>query len=100
MDNLAIVLRDQGKYDEAEAMSGRELAARETTLGHVRLDTLTSVNSLTTLLEVLGNFEDATISYQRALPGYNKVSIPKHPTTMACSKQCSSLLGRNSGVVA
>ena len=43
---LALVLRAQGKYEEAEAMNQRALAGRETALGPEHPDTLMSVNNL------------------------------------------------------
>jgi hypothetical protein len=94
LNNLALVLQDQDKYDEAETMSRRALAGRETVLGPEHPDTLVSVFCLATLLEELENFEDAIISFQRALSGCNKVLGLNHRTTIACSKRYSSLLER------
>jgi hypothetical protein len=47
VSNLASLLQDQGKYEEAEAMNRRVLEGREKVLGKEHLDTPTSVSNLT-----------------------------------------------------
>jgi hypothetical protein len=42
MRHLALVLRDQGKYEQAEEMHRKELGLRETVLGKEHPSTLTS----------------------------------------------------------
>ncbi|KAI9869697.1 MAG: hypothetical protein M1823_008984, partial [Watsoniomyces obsoletus] len=54
MNNLALVLDRQGKYEEAEAMHRRALEAREKVLGREHPDTLTSVSQLGSVLERQG----------------------------------------------
>ena len=46
MNNLALVLSDQGKYEEAEEMHRQTLGLSETVLGKEHPDTLTSMNNL------------------------------------------------------
>ncbi|KAG5744122.1 hypothetical protein H9Q70_013176 [Fusarium xylarioides] len=46
VNNLGLVLQDQGKYEEAEEMHRRSLEGSEKTLGPEHPDTLTSVNNL------------------------------------------------------
>jgi guanine nucleotide-binding protein subunit alpha len=46
VNNLAVVLRNQGKYGEAESMSGRALAGTGKVLGVDHPSTLTSVSNL------------------------------------------------------
>jgi hypothetical protein len=48
--NLASVLRNQGKYEEAEAMNRRALEMREKVLGKEHPDTLTSMSQLASAL--------------------------------------------------
>ena len=54
MNSLAVVLRYQGKYDEAMKLNWRALKGRKKKLGVKHLDTLTSVDSLGKLAEVSG----------------------------------------------
>ena len=42
MDNLAVMLSSQGKYEKADAMYGQALALMERVLGKEHPDTLTS----------------------------------------------------------
>jgi tetratricopeptide (TPR) repeat protein len=46
INNLALVLSSQGKYDEAERIHRQALALRETVLGKEHPNTLTSMNNL------------------------------------------------------
>ena len=52
MNNLAGVLRDQGKYKEEEEMHQQALQLVETALGKEHPDTLTSMNNLATVLRI------------------------------------------------
>lgn len=58
--NLALVLRDQRRYDEAEQMNRRALEGREKVLGAEHPDTLTSVGILALVLQ--DQNEDAELS--------------------------------------
>jgi tetratricopeptide (TPR) repeat protein len=50
MNNLALVLRDQGKYEQAEEMYRRALRLWETVLGKEHPFTLTGMDNLAVLL--------------------------------------------------
>ncbi|CUS11379.1 unnamed protein product, partial [Tuber aestivum] len=50
VNNLANVLRDQGKYVESEAMNRRALEGQERILGPDHPHTITSANNLAILL--------------------------------------------------
>jgi hypothetical protein len=52
VNNLALLLRDNGKYDEAEPLFRRTLEARERMLGPDHPDMLSSVNNLASLLRI------------------------------------------------
>ena len=56
MNNLARVLDNQGKYEEAEEMHRQALALRETVLGKEHPDTLTSMNNLALVLDSQGKY--------------------------------------------
>ncbi|CAI6338133.1 unnamed protein product [Periconia digitata] len=84
MDNLALVLQKQGKYEAAEAMNQRALEGREKALGKEHPSTLTSVYNLTYLLHRWGQYEEAMLLYERASSGYTTTFGQDHPTTQAC----------------
>jgi hypothetical protein len=50
VNNLASMLRYQGKYEEAETMNRRTLKGREKTLGKEHFSTLASINNLASVL--------------------------------------------------
>lgn len=50
VSNLAVVLQNQGKYEQAEAINRRALAGRAKELGVDHLNTLTSVGNLVSVL--------------------------------------------------
>ena len=54
VNNLALMLRSQEKYEEAEEMHRRELKGSEKVLGAEHSDTLTSVNNLALVLQDQG----------------------------------------------
>jgi tetratricopeptide (TPR) repeat protein len=92
MNNLALVLDSQGKYEEAEAMHRQTLAMREKVLGCEHLNTLTSVYCLAYLLAKQRMFEESLDLYRRACDGYSKVLGEHHLTTRTCRQHCSKVL--------
>jgi hypothetical protein len=59
MSNLAGVLSDQGKYEQAEEMHRQALGLRETVLGKEHSDTLTSIYNLAYVLSNRKRFSTA-----------------------------------------
>ena len=91
VSNLASVLKDQRKYEQAEDMNRRALEGREKALGKEHPDTLTSVYHLAYLLHQRQQYEDALPLYQRACASYQEKLGLDHPTTQACLDHYSSL---------
>jgi tetratricopeptide (TPR) repeat protein len=82
VSNLALVLRDQGKYKEAEEMHRRALEGKEKVLGTEHPYTLISVNNLASVLQDQGKYEEAEEMNRRALEGREKVLGLEHPRTL------------------
>lgn len=59
MNNLALVLRSQGRYGEAEKMHRSELEVREKVLGPEHPSTLTSISNLAGALRSQGKYDEA-----------------------------------------
>ena len=97
VNNLASVLRDQGKYEAAEEMNRRALEGREKVLGVEHPDTLTSVYSLAYLFHHQQRYNDASVLYLRASAGFSKTLGPDHPTTRSCSYHYSSMIREMEG---
>ncbi|OCL03965.1 hypothetical protein AOQ84DRAFT_226702 [Glonium stellatum] len=81
-NNLASVLRYQGKYKQAEEMYWRALEGREKVLGRERPDALTSVNNPASVLRYQGKYKQADEMNRRALEWCEKVLGEEHPTTL------------------
>jgi tetratricopeptide (TPR) repeat protein len=92
MSNLAKVLSDRGKYEEAEKMHRQELAVRERVLGKEHPDTLMAIYCLAHLLASQTNFVEADTLYERAIKGYHKALGPNHPTSVRCQQDYASML--------
>ena len=65
--NLALVLRDLGRLEEAEAEHRAVLEIRRWGLGEEHPDTLTSRNNLASVLNGLGRQEEAEAEHQTVL---------------------------------
>jgi tetratricopeptide (TPR) repeat protein len=59
LNNLACVLRDQGKYEEAEEMHRQVFRLSWMVLGKEHPHTLTSMNNLAAVLRDKGKYEEA-----------------------------------------
>jgi len=85
-NNLASVLTDQAKYEEAEEMHRQALGLGETVLAKEHPSTLMSLHCLTHLLHLQQRPNEAGPLYQRTLTGYDKTLGSDHSTTQACRK--------------
>ena len=83
MGNLALVLHDQGKYDDAEKMNRRALEGYEKVLEQDHPDTLMSVNNLALVLQDQGKYDEAEEMNQRALKGREKELGLNRPNTLS-----------------
>ena len=90
---LALVLRDQGKYEAAEEMNRRALKEYEKVLGVEHPNTLTSVSNLASVLEDQGKYKVAEEMNRRALKGREKVLGVEHPLTLTSVSNLASVLG-------
>ncbi|MCP4284423.1 MAG: CHAT domain-containing protein [Gammaproteobacteria bacterium] len=80
--NLAILYWSQGRYEEAEPLHKRALAARERALGPEHPDTLASINDLANLHHSQGRYGEAERLHKRALAAREQVLGPEHPQTL------------------
>jgi hypothetical protein len=90
MNNLAGVLFQRNKYEEAEGLHRQTLAAREKVLGTRHPSTLTSIYCLAHLLAHRDFYDEAVLLYQKACTGYTTSLGYNHPTTRACHRHYSS----------
>jgi tetratricopeptide (TPR) repeat protein len=92
VNNLAGLLKDQGKWHEAEPLLRRVLRGRESTLGAEHVDTLSSVSNLALVLKAQGRFGEAEPLYRRALAGREPKLGSRHRDTLRSMTNLSGLL--------
>ena len=64
-----MLLKEQGKYDEAEPLYREALKVRRETLGDRHPDTLISINNFGGLLKNQGKYDEAEPLFREALTG-------------------------------
>ena len=81
LNERAVVLYQQGRYQEALPLYKRALAIREKTLGPDHARTALSLNNLAVLYDTLGQYDEALALYKRALAITEKTLGPDHTDT-------------------
>jgi Tfp pilus assembly protein PilF len=81
LNNLAVLLQDQGDPARARPLYERTLAIRERALGPEHPDTGMTLNNLAHLLQDQGDFAGARPLCERALAIREKALGPEHPNT-------------------
>jgi len=92
MNSVGLMLRDQGRLEEAEVLYRRGLAGYERVLGVDDPSTLISVNNLGMLLQNQGKLEEAETLLQRALEATERVLGVNHLLTLISVNNFAELL--------
>ena len=71
MNNMALVLDYQGKYDEAERMHRQVLDIRQRVQVPEHPDRLTSMGNLALVLDNQGKYDEAERIHRRVRPSYH-----------------------------
>ena len=86
MNNLANLLSDQGKLDEAEPLFRDVLRCRRETLGDTHPHTLVSKSNLAGLLIDQGKLDEAEPLLLEALRGRREILGYRHPDTLTTNE--------------
>jgi tetratricopeptide (TPR) repeat protein len=92
LNNLALLLQDQGDLAGARPLYERTLAICEKALSPEHPDTATSLNNLARLLELQSDHAGARPLYERALAICEKALGPEHPDTATSLNNLAYLL--------
>ena len=92
LNQLALLLQDQGDLAGARPLHERALAIREKVLGPEHPDTAVSLNNLASLLQAQGDLAGARPLFERALAICEKVLGPEHPDTAPSLNNLARLL--------
>jgi tetratricopeptide (TPR) repeat protein len=82
MNNLAIVLRQQGRYAEAETLHRQTLELKKKALGDDHPSTLSSMNNLANVLEERGRYAEAETLHRQTLELMKEALGDDHPSTL------------------
>ena len=92
INNMALLLKDQGKLAEAEGLCREALTGSRETLGNKHPETLISINNLAALLLDMGKMAEAEPLCQEALAVRRETLGNKHPDTLRSTGNMASLL--------
>ncbi len=94
MNNLATVMEDLGRYDEAVPLYRETLDLYRQVLGPQHPDTLVSIGNLASVLERQSRYGEAEPLYREALDLCRQVLGAKHPTTLTSLNGLAQVLQR------
>jgi tetratricopeptide (TPR) repeat protein len=92
LNNLAVLLKDQGEFDTAKLLYERALKISEKVLGPEHPDTALRLHNLARLLEKQGDLVEAQQLLSRSLAISEKTLGPKHPQTAVYLNNLAALL--------
>ena len=78
-----MLLKKQGKIEEAEPLYRKSLLVQKNAFGEEHPDTLGMTNNLAALLEKQGKLEEAEFLHRKCLAGQKRVLGGEHPHTLA-----------------
>jgi tetratricopeptide (TPR) repeat protein len=81
-ERLALVLSQEQKYTEAEALARHTLTIRERILGRNNRDALIAAHTLAEILDQQGRYTDALLFFKRAYVETEKLLGGTHPDTI------------------
>ena len=90
--SVADLLKQQGKYADAEPLYREALDGRRRELGDAHSDTLDSINGLAVLLKDQRKYDDAEPLYREALDGRRRELGDAHPKTLTSINNLAVLL--------
>jgi tetratricopeptide (TPR) repeat protein len=90
--NLALVLHDLGRLEDAEAENRAVLTVRQQVLGPDHADSLTSRDCLALVLCDLGRLEEAETEIRAVLAARHRVLGRHHPSTLASRANLAAVL--------
>lgn len=81
-NNLALALRSQGNYAEAETQLREVIKLKEKVLGRENPSTLSSRNNLAATLHGQGKYPEAETQYREVIAEQEEMLGPDHPNTL------------------
>jgi tetratricopeptide (TPR) repeat protein len=98
LNNLAVLLREANRLDEAEALFRRALAIGENSMGPDHPTVATRLNNLAALLHDTNRLGDAEPLYRRALAIHEKTLGHDDPSVAHDLNNLAALLGKTNRI--
>ncbi|KAL5923854.1 hypothetical protein ACKVV7_001947 [Pyricularia oryzae] len=92
MNNLALVFKNQGKYEEAEQIHRKILEFNKKVLGPKNPETFNNINNLASVFDNQGKYEEAEQMHRKKLAFKKKVLGPENPSTLASMNNLALVL--------
>jgi tetratricopeptide (TPR) repeat protein len=92
LNNLAVLLEAQGKYNEAEPVYRQSLVIMRMVLGEEHPDVTTSLNNLAALLNAQGKYDESIPLLRQSLGIMRKVLGEEHPAVATALNNLAELL--------
>ena len=92
MSDLGTLVRNMGRFDEAQQLFAAALADAESTYAPLHPYTLTLVNNLGTTAQSLGDLDGAAKRYQQAFDGRSAIYGRDHPETMTALQNLANVM--------
>jgi hypothetical protein len=86
---MGVLLRDEGRFAEAEPLCRRVLAIREMALGPAHTDVAESLSNLACVLRDEKKYEESRRLFERAVSIFEKSLGPNHPRVAWSLSQCA-----------
>jgi tetratricopeptide (TPR) repeat protein len=90
-NNLAVLYKSVGRFDEAAQLYQRSLVITERARGAEHPDVALTLNNLAVLLKRKGNYAEAAQLYRRALAIFRQSLGPAHPKVITCQNNLARL---------
>lgn len=91
LNNLALINRDQGRYNDAEPLLQKALSIRKRLLGDEHPDVATSLNNLALIYKDQGRYNDAEPLFQEALAMRKRLLSDEHPDVASSLNNLAAL---------
>ncbi|MDM8569431.1 tetratricopeptide repeat protein [Thiotrichales bacterium HSG1] len=95
LDNLAVLLKAKGDYEQAELLHRQALEMYKQVSGLQHSDTAISLNNLASLLKAKGDYEQAELLYRQALEIAENTLGSEHPDTITCRENLEGLIAKS-----
>lgn len=98
LNNMGVILSDEGDFEGSEAIYRRVLKGKEKALGPQHPDTLGTLQNLALVLDKTGKLEPAAKAFKSVFDGWLKVYGRSHKMTLRVLGHLTRVLAKKRGL--